>query len=177
MSDEVDVVTQLRNRISVHGTRWSDTTRHLVTQALDELERLREVTVLGTHDNALADAPRTTYFASLSQPELARKHLKSALDGGYWLRVPNMERAVTTVLDELDRLRSTPQSVSLREAVTPEPGLVYADPQGNFECTPADSAWTGEYLSLLELRVMRAHLLTALDNTNKALREKGSVTQ
>jgi hypothetical protein len=87
-----------------------------------------------------------------------------------------LHESVSLMHTELMRLRNTPQPLTEVPSM-PEPGIVYADPTSRFECKPADSAWTGEYLSLLELRVMRAHLLTALDNTNAALRQKGSVTR
>lgn len=62
--------------------------------------------------------------------------------------------------------------MSCEKQRTPTPGLVYADPVGRFECAPAADTFTGEYLSVLELRVMAAHLSTALDTVTRELNER-----
>jgi hypothetical protein len=85
---------------------------------------------------------------------------------------PDTRTRVFRVVAELDRLRAKAEGPS-----APEPSLVYADPFGRFECKPAEASWLEgqpqQFLSWLELRVMRAHLLTALNNANAALRRKG----
>lgn len=66
----------------------------------------------------------------------------------------------------------------------PEPenqygGVTYCEPTGSFVARPDRQTWIDNapqnYLSVLELRVMAAHLSTALDNVTAALRAKGAV--
>lgn len=86
---------------------------------------------------------------------------------------------IRTVLDELEhRMGQDAERLAPVELAVPTPGLVYADPQARFECKPAEAAWrehainASEMYSLLELRVMSAHLATALDNITKVLTRK-----
>lgn len=51
-------------------------------------------------------------------------------------------------------------------------GLLYMDPVGRFECSPAADTFSGEHLSVLELRVMAAYLSTALDAVTRELNER-----
>lgn len=88
------------------------------------------------------------------------------LVNGYVIR-----QDVRELLAELDRLRGI---VENREEM-PRPGLTYVDPNGRFECTPAQPAWLAhatanpESFSPLELAVMEAHVRTALANVRRAL--------
>jgi hypothetical protein len=54
------------------------------------------------------------------------------------------------------------------------PGLTYTAPDGRFECQPASGAWLdnapGNYMTALDLRVMEAHTVTALENIRAVLK-------
>lgn len=95
-------------------------------------------------------------------PDTAREYLRRKVDREGF--VSPLVDHVRSVLDELDRLGN---QAALMGA--PEPGLVYADPAGRFECKPAADTFTGEHLSVLELRVLAAHLSTALDTATREL--------
>lgn len=79
---------------------------------------------------------------------------------------PELAGAVRVVLNRLSAHEV------LAPAPTPTPGIVYSDPVGRFECTPATDTFTGEHLSVLELRVLAAHLATALDTVNRELKRR-----
>lgn len=96
---------------------------------------------------------------------------------------PELAGAIRTVVAAADEALSMAEAFSAKavevaatEVFVPEPGLIYADPFGRFECKPAEAAWLennpDQYLGALEFRVMIAHLKTALDNAEHALSRK-----
>lgn len=114
----------------------------------------------------------------LTQLHRALGELRRSADDGHF--TAETASYMRTVLDELERRdREAEQDVAhVASLSAPEPGLFYADPQGRFECKPAEAAWREaalnslEMLSVLELRVMSAHITTALDNITKVLGRK-----
>jgi hypothetical protein len=100
-------------------------------------------------------------------------NVAEAVDKG-WLGSYSDE--VSVLLFELrTRLQREQESavIAALERLRPKPeGLAYADPAGHFECNPAGSSFTGEGLSILELRVLAAHLATALDTVNDELNKR-----
>lgn len=139
----------------------------------DEAEDLRHETPpkgfasgrWGDGDNGtIADAkPQQNPFKTVEQN--AEEYLRWALDRDGLHAEP--AGAVRVTLRELDRLREA------QPDLRPKPEfLAYADPAGKFECNPAGPAFTGENLTVLELRVMAAHLATALDTVNAELKRR-----
>lgn len=133
----------------------------------DVLESL--LSELDRHDVGLASgvpaAPEPTKFDPWwTSIDSAERHLRD--------RAGRAE--VTTlraVFEEPEDLRNTTN-------LAPEQGLSYTDPSGNYTCVPSHENWrthaqSPDGPSVLELRVMAAHLATALDNVTQALRAKG----
>lgn len=137
---------------------------------LDELERLRG-------DEAAAEMPERNRTWNLSVEEAER-----------FIRACEVRARVTTklgaahqvLLEELERLRNGETTIAseLQPAISPKPGLTYDGPDG-WWVRPAEKANVNAMLpvlSILELRVLAAHLSTALDNVTAALLEKGAVS-
>jgi hypothetical protein len=82
---------------------------------------------------------------------------------------------------ELSRLRAKrTRDAALQDTtnLAPTQGISYTDPGGSWTCVPTHPTWrqhaqSPDGPSVLELRVMAAHLSTALDHVTLALHSKG----
>lgn len=115
--------------------------------------------------------PQQNPFKTVEQN--AEEYLRGAVNRG--LLHTRLEGAVRSVLREIDRRRAEDaEHAKWRPTQNPGylPGLTYQDPAGKFECNPSTLPFSGESLPTLELRVMAAHLSTALDNVNAELKKR-----
>ena len=104
----------------------------------------------------------------------AIKFLKTGLDGGRWRRVAATEDAIRRVVDVADEALSMAEQpdTPLDAGLSPQPGLVYVSDHSTSR--PAQADWlthakNPNHVSLLDLRVLEAHLATALGNVKAAL--------
>lgn len=153
--------------MAIHAVEHPDGEPHWPTVAgwlYAEVQRLRDEATLAPKFEASlgpmsGEAARTT-------PET---YLRDLVSRG--LLFPELEGAVRVVLNRMDAMSSGPVLMT-----NPTPGLTYAGPDGWWG-RPAEKesfAALVPVLSILDLRVLSAHLATALDNVTKALHEKGA---
>lgn len=118
------------------------------------------------HDGAYAPPLALERNPFKPATQQAREYLRALLSRGRI--VGDLAESVKVLLDN----EVGAASIDLTD-LRPKPEfLAYADPAGRFECNPSASAFTGEHLSVLELRVLAAHLATGLDNVNAELKKR-----